>query len=94
MEAETFSTEEAVAGGTPARSIVWPVALAQLPGAPLRARAACLQALLEGLVRLPIASRRQHLWHGMHATPEPLMPDAEDVELAEEAELPALPASA
>jgi hypothetical protein len=93
METEIRSTEEAVAAETSA-SIVWPVALAQLPGAPLRARAACLQALLEGLVRLPITSRRQHLWHGVHAMPEPLMPDTEDLEVVEEAELPALSASA
>lgn len=63
MEPET--TQEPSAGGSEPRSFCWYVALMQLPGVASKARLACLQAAHEGLARLPVASRRSHVWHSL-----------------------------
>jgi hypothetical protein len=82
MEAET--TEALGAGESTARSFGWYVALTQLPGVPLRVRAACSETVLEGLRRLPVASRRQHVWHSVHPAQELATAEEDfDVPLAE-----------
>jgi hypothetical protein len=63
MELET--TQEPGAGGSEPRTFCWYVALMQLPGVATKARLACLQAAHEGLARLPVASRRLHVWHSL-----------------------------
>jgi hypothetical protein len=63
MEPET--TQEPGAGGSEPRSFCWYVALMQLPGVATKARLACLQEAHEALARLPVASRRSHVWHSL-----------------------------
>jgi hypothetical protein len=60
-------TGEAV-GAPGALSPTWYVALMQLPAVPRSVRAAGIESIHEGLGRLPVASRRDHAWHSLHAT--------------------------
>jgi hypothetical protein len=93
MEPET-TQEPGGAGGTEPRSFCWYVALMQLPGVATKARLACLQAAHEGLARLPVASRRSHVWHSL----QPARDAAGGEELSElalgETALHGVPASA
>ena len=57
-------------GGPGALSSTWYVALLQLPAVPRSVRAAGFEAIHDGLGRLPVASRRDHTWHSLHATLE------------------------
>src|SRR4051812_29125851 len=48
----------------------WYVALAQLPGLAPRARTPCMEAVVDALRQLHVASRRTHVSHGMQPAAE------------------------
>jgi hypothetical protein len=91
MEVET--TDAAGAVESPALSFSWYVSLAQLPGVPLRPRAACLDTAREALARLPVACRRQHAWRGVLPPADAATPEETELFLAE-ADLAGAPAPA